>query len=82
VGGWAGIAEIAGNDFDAPTFERYPVLGQARNALLDAGAIVAHLSGSGSAVFGVFPDVDSCGAAVALLRDRAPELRSIPTTTL
>lgn len=82
VGGWTGIAEISGNDFEAPTFERYPGLREARNALLDAGAIVAHLSGSGSALFGVFPDVEARDAAVALLRDRAPELRTIPTKTL
>ena len=78
----SGIAEISGNDFEAPTFERYPGLREARNALLDAGAIVAHLSGSGSALFGVFPDVEARDAAVALLRDRAPELRTIPTKTL
>ena len=47
--------EIA-NDFEAPICARYPAVAQARDALRAAGAGYAAMSGSGSAVFGVFED--------------------------
>jgi len=42
------------NDFEAPVMERYPVIGELKQALLDDGAIYASMSGSGAAVFGIF----------------------------
>lgn len=42
------------NDFEAPILARHPEIHGARRNLLDAGAGYAALSGSGSAVFGVF----------------------------
>jgi 4-diphosphocytidyl-2-C-methyl-D-erythritol kinase len=44
------------NDLEAPVFARHPVLGQAKRALLDAGALGAVMSGSGSAVVGLARD--------------------------
>ncbi|MBC8041905.1 MAG: 4-(cytidine 5'-diphospho)-2-C-methyl-D-erythritol kinase [Rhizobacter sp.] len=44
------------NDFEAVVFEHYPQVKAAKAKLLDAGAVFASLSGSGSAVFGVFND--------------------------
>jgi 4-diphosphocytidyl-2-C-methyl-D-erythritol kinase len=43
------------NDFEIALAPRYPVLGEVKAALYAAGAAYASLSGSGSAVFGVFP---------------------------
>lgn len=42
------------NDFEETVFARYPILGQAKQALLDAGAEYAAMSGSGSVVYGIF----------------------------
>ncbi|QIX62425.1 4-(cytidine 5'-diphospho)-2-C-methyl-D-erythritol kinase [Hymenobacter sp. BT18] len=49
-----------GNDFEEALTPHYPVLGDIKQALYAAGAAYASLSGSGSAVYGLFP-----GAAVA-----------------
>ncbi|MDR3133351.1 MAG: 4-(cytidine 5'-diphospho)-2-C-methyl-D-erythritol kinase [Prevotellaceae bacterium] len=42
------------NDFEAPVFARHPVLAQIKQRLYDAGAVYAAMSGSGSALFGLF----------------------------
>ena len=43
------------NDFEATVFAKYPAIADAKQALYDAGATYASMSGSGSAVFGLFP---------------------------
>lgn len=42
------------NDFEKTIFLRYPELSELKNKLYENGAIYASMSGSGSAVFGVF----------------------------
>jgi len=42
------------NDFEKPLFEKYPVIEKAKNELYSAGALFASMTGSGSAVFGIF----------------------------
>ena len=42
------------NDFETTVFAKYPAIAEAKRALYDAGAIYASMSGSGSAVFGLF----------------------------
>jgi 4-diphosphocytidyl-2-C-methyl-D-erythritol kinase len=42
------------NDLEAPVVRRHPEVGAARAALREAGALAAGMSGSGSAVFGLF----------------------------
>ncbi len=42
------------NDFEPAVFDHYPAVRQVKSALLEAGSIFASLSGSGSAVFGLF----------------------------
>lgn len=76
---WATIARYAENDFQTPTFNRYPVLRAIKVALQDAGATFAMLSGSGSAVFGIFPDEQTRETAIPLLRVSAPGARIIET---
>ena len=42
------------NDLEAPVVARHPVIGSLKERLAKSGALVAAMSGSGSAVFGVF----------------------------
>lgn len=42
------------NDFEAPIFSMHPELAAIKQSLYDAGAVYAAMSGSGSALFGIF----------------------------
>lgn len=42
------------NDFEAPIFAMHPELAAIKQSLYDAGAVYATMSGSGSALFGIF----------------------------
>lgn len=56
------------NDLEPPVVRRHPTVGRIKRVLLDGGAAVAAMSGSGSAVFGVFSarsDADRASRAVA-----------------
>lgn len=43
------------NDFESSVFQRFPELQSAKENLYAAGAIYASMSGSGSALYGIFP---------------------------
>jgi 4-diphosphocytidyl-2-C-methyl-D-erythritol kinase len=47
--------ETLGNDFEAAVFREHSEVGNVKDTLYAAGAVYASLSGSGSAVFGLFP---------------------------
>jgi 4-diphosphocytidyl-2-C-methyl-D-erythritol kinase len=42
------------NDFEETVFKKHPVIGEIKEKLYTAGALYASMSGSGSAVFGIF----------------------------
>lgn len=44
------------NDFEPPVFEKYPLIGEIKSRLYRHGALYASMSGSGSAVYGIFPE--------------------------
>jgi len=46
--------DVVRNDFEYSVFSKYPVIGQIKQALYEAGAVYAAMSGSGATVFGVF----------------------------
>ena len=54
IGQWKG--RLA-NDFEIPVFEKYPVIREIKFALYKMGALYSAMSGSGSAIFGLFKDV-------------------------
>ena len=53
---WSPQGDGLSNDFESVVFKRHPRLAHIRRELLRAGAAEAALAGSGSAVFGVFPN--------------------------
>lgn len=44
------------NDFEASVFKKHPVIGEIKRALYQCGAVYASMSGSGAAVYGIFPN--------------------------
>lgn len=52
---WQGVVT---NDFEESVFAAHPVIRDVRDRLLRAGALYASMSGSGSAVFGLFENPD------------------------
>lgn len=56
------------NDFERVLFARYPWLRRLKRQLLAAGAEEAQMTGSGSAVFGVFASLEAARSAEARLR--------------
>lgn len=44
------------NDFEPSVFKAYPELEDIKNRLYESGAVYASMSGSGSAIFGIFKD--------------------------
>jgi 4-diphosphocytidyl-2-C-methyl-D-erythritol kinase len=53
---WEGGAAAPDNDFEGVIFARHPELAQIKRRLLRLGASSAAMTGSGSAIFGVFND--------------------------
>ena len=46
--------ELLVNDFETSVFARYPALAAIKQSLYEQGAVYAAMSGSGSALFGLF----------------------------
>lgn len=69
------------NDFDAPISKLEPEIGRAKQALLTAGASVAMLSGSGSAVFGFFDNQEIQERAISAI-ELESGWRVFPCTTV
>ena len=59
----------ARNDFESVVFEQHPKLARLKKQLERAGACAALMSGSGSALFGLFPDCNAINRATELLGD-------------
>jgi 4-diphosphocytidyl-2-C-methyl-D-erythritol kinase len=63
LGSWEEVREYAANDFEFIAFERIARLPHMIRMLLDEGASIALLSGSGPAFFGTFSDPESAQRA-------------------
>jgi 4-diphosphocytidyl-2-C-methyl-D-erythritol kinase len=53
IEGWQSVVK---NDFEPHIFAAHPAIAALKKEMLDAGALYASMSGSGSAVFGIFKD--------------------------
>jgi 4-diphosphocytidyl-2-C-methyl-D-erythritol kinase len=61
---WPTRAAQMVNDLEPPVVRRHPEIGTFRTALREAGALAASMSGSGSAVFGLFRSSTAAARAV------------------
>ena len=57
--GWPAWSATLRNDLEAPVVRHHPAISRIRQSLVDAGAVFAAMSGSGSAVFGLFERSDA-----------------------
>ncbi|MGE5425153.1 MAG: 4-(cytidine 5'-diphospho)-2-C-methyl-D-erythritol kinase [Syntrophothermus sp.] len=53
--GPASWSSLVQNDFEMPVFSAHPLLAGIKQQMYDHGAVYASMSGSGSAIYGVFP---------------------------
>jgi 4-diphosphocytidyl-2-C-methyl-D-erythritol kinase len=56
------------NDFEDVVISEYPVVGEIKNKLLEMGAVLSAMSGSGSTVFGVFRSKDEADKAAQAMK--------------
>ena len=58
--GFKSFSELRGvvtNDFEKVIFEKFPEIGEIKDTLYSSGAEFALMTGSGSTLFGIFPDI-------------------------
>lgn len=66
---WDPVLGSAANDFEAVVFEQHEELAILKRRLTGAGASTAMMTGSGSALFGLFRNSDEVTQAIASLRE-------------
>ncbi len=66
------------NDLETVAIRRFPLLGEIKKDLLNQGAIGSLMTGSGSAVFGLFTDISAARRAANRMR-RQPDWQIIAT---
>lgn len=76
---WSALADVACNDFERVVLPEIPVLTQVLVSLREHGALVAQLTGSGAASFGVFDDADLRDAVADQLERVHPDVRLFRT---
>jgi len=67
------VAQQLFNHLEKPVTERYPQIGHVKEELLRLGALGAAMTGSGSAVFGIFEEKANAKAALSALSGRDAE---------
>lgn len=79
---WGGVAALAENDFEPTVLASFEPLAQVRSALANSGARCCLLSGSGGALFAVYPDESVRSHALRELVERFPDVAFVPTRSL
>jgi 4-diphosphocytidyl-2-C-methyl-D-erythritol kinase len=77
LGTWGSIGRLAGNDFESVVFGRLPQIRAAFEAVVGTRPLVCRMSGSGSAIFGVYRNARDRDDAAQMLAKKLG--RVIPT---
>jgi 4-diphosphocytidyl-2-C-methyl-D-erythritol kinase len=80
-GDWGRTVAFQSNDFELPVFERYPALAWLHDELRMAGALTAHLCGSGAALYGVAEDEAAAHRIADLMRRKYAQVFMAHTLT-
>lgn len=65
---FAYLSNIMNNDFEKVIIKRYPVVNSLKKRLLEKGAIISAMTGSGPTVFGVFDSRDTAEKALEAMK--------------
>jgi 4-diphosphocytidyl-2-C-methyl-D-erythritol kinase len=71
------LAAALGNSLEAPIAANKPVISALRDKIRSAGAMGAMMTGSGSAVFGIYPDLRAARRAVGCCSRLAPTVMAV-----
>lgn len=69
-----GMTGLLGNVLESVTIEKYPLIQELKDALLEAGAAGSLMSGSGPTVFGIFETMEKALEAEKRLRQKYPQM--------
>ncbi|MFC2135973.1 4-(cytidine 5'-diphospho)-2-C-methyl-D-erythritol kinase [Bacteroidota bacterium] len=72
------LRRVLKNDFENWVFSKYPEIGEVKQTLLDSGAIIALMSGSGSTLFGIFENKEKADYAAQNLHESCFKFISLP----
>jgi 4-diphosphocytidyl-2-C-methyl-D-erythritol kinase len=76
---WGDIGRLAGNDFEAPVFQRHPPVRAAFEALVGTRPLVCRMSGSGSTLFAVYRSAGDREDARMMLGRRHGRVETVET---
>lgn len=76
---WGDIGRLAGNDFEAPVFQRHPPVRAAFEALVGTRPLVCRMSGSGSSLFAVYRSAGDREDARMMLGRRHGRVEAVET---
>ncbi len=64
---FASLSNMLKNDLEKAVVKRYPLVGKIKDILLEQGAFISAMSGSGPTVFGVFESTEKASSAISRL---------------
>jgi 4-diphosphocytidyl-2-C-methyl-D-erythritol kinase len=67
------VALSGRNDLEGPALELCPAIADGLAALIDTGATLTRMSGSGASIFALYPDAATRDAAAAAFQNRMPQ---------
>ncbi len=65
---------LLGNVLESVTIEKYPLIRELKDAMLETGAIGSLMSGSGPTVFGIFDTMEKAAEAGKRMRQKYPQI--------